>query len=98
MDRAVKFHREQLGLALRFQSPGWSEFETGTTTLALHPGSAAHPPGTCQLGFGVPNLDHFYNERRKSGVEFTSPPAAVHGRKIARFKDADGAECSVGGP
>ena len=97
MDKAVKFHKEQLGLTLRFESPHWSEFETGTTTLALHAASPEHPAGSCQLGFGVPDLDHFYGDCRNKGVEFTSPPTALHGQKIARFLDQDGAECSVSG-
>lgn len=54
MDEAVRFHTKQLGLKLRFQSPEWSEFETGTTTLALHGATTEHPAGTCQLGFRVP--------------------------------------------
>ena len=29
MNRAVAFHRDVLGLSLKFQSPGWSEFDTG---------------------------------------------------------------------
>jgi catechol 2,3-dioxygenase-like lactoylglutathione lyase family enzyme len=29
MDRAVQFYRDTLGLSLKFQSPGWSEFVTG---------------------------------------------------------------------
>jgi len=37
MDKAVKFHRDVLGLKVKFESPGWSEFATGETTLALHP-------------------------------------------------------------
>ncbi len=37
MDSAVEFYRDALGLPLKFQSPFWSEFETGETTLALHP-------------------------------------------------------------
>ena len=37
MNRAVKFYRDVLGLALKFESPDWSEFITGETTLALHP-------------------------------------------------------------
>ncbi len=43
MDRAVGFYRDTLGLALKFQSPGWSEFLTGETTLALHAADADHP-------------------------------------------------------
>ena len=38
MNRAVKFYRDVLGFQLKFESPGWSEFVTGETTLALHPG------------------------------------------------------------
>jgi hypothetical protein len=39
MDKAVKFYRDVLGLKVKFESPGWSEFVTGETTLALHPAS-----------------------------------------------------------
>jgi catechol 2,3-dioxygenase-like lactoylglutathione lyase family enzyme len=34
MNKAVKFYRDTLGLQLRFESPGWSEFATGETTLS----------------------------------------------------------------
>jgi lactoylglutathione lyase len=72
MAAAVRFHREQLGLELRFESPHWSEFETGSTTLALHPASP---------------------ER----IEFVSPPTLLHGQKLAKFQDTDGAQCSLSG-
>ena len=39
MDRAVSFYRDTLGLKLKFAAPGWTEFATGETTLALHPAS-----------------------------------------------------------
>ena len=39
MDKAVKFYRDVIGLKVKFESPGWSEFVTGETTLALHPAS-----------------------------------------------------------
>jgi len=56
-----------------------------------------HAAGTCQLGFDVVDLERFCRDLSGQGVEFTSPPTVVHGQKIARFKDADGAECSVSG-
>ena len=62
MDRAVAFHRDTLGLPLTFSSPGWSEFATGETRLGLHPASEKNPPGTVELGFGVPDLQKFYEE------------------------------------
>jgi lactoylglutathione lyase len=36
MNRSVAFYRDTLGLSVKFESPGWSEFQTGATTLALH--------------------------------------------------------------
>ena len=97
MSAAVRFHQEQLGLKLRFQSPDWSEFETGLTTLALHAASPEHPAGSCGLGFRVADIDAFYTQNTRQGVKFTSPPTSLHGQRIARFKDIDGAECSVSG-
>ena len=97
MDAAVRFHTSQLGLTLRFQSPEWSEFETGQTTLALHQASAANPAGTCQLGFRVEDMDAFFSERTRQGVAVVSPPTSLHGQRIAKLRDQDGAEFSVSG-
>jgi len=97
MSVAVRFHRERLGLELRFQSPEWSEFETGSTTLALHTASPEHPAGSCGLGFRVADVDAFYAQNLPQGLKFTSPPTDLHGQRIARFEDTDGAEYSVSG-
>jgi lactoylglutathione lyase len=97
MDNAVAFFRDRLGLELRFQSPGWTEFTTGETTLALHAASDSHPAGSASLGFGVENIDSFYASAQNDGVEFTAEPTETFGHRIARFKDSEGAECSVSG-
>lgn len=97
MDAAVRFHAEQVGLRLRLQSPEWSEFDTGSTTLALHQASAANPAGTCQLGLRVDDIDAFFAERARQGVGVVSPPTSLHGQRIAKLRDADGAEFSVSG-
>jgi lactoylglutathione lyase len=60
MDDAVRFYRDTLGLPLKSQSPGWSEFATGSTILALHPSSERNPPGTVGLGFSVDDLQAFH--------------------------------------
>ena len=70
MGEAVRFHGEQLGLKLRFQSPEWSEFDTGSTTLA---------------------------DLTANGVASVQVPTDLHGQKIAKMRDPDGAEFSVGG-
>jgi catechol 2,3-dioxygenase-like lactoylglutathione lyase family enzyme len=54
MDAAVAFYRDALGLTLAFQSPFWSEFDTGETRLALHPASDENPAGSVQLASGPP--------------------------------------------
>jgi len=94
MEKAVAFYRDTLGLPLKFQSPGWTEFATGDITLALHIASDENPPGTTQLGFGVPDLDRVYAE---SGLKFTAPPTERGEIRIARFLDSEGAECSISG-
>jgi lactoylglutathione lyase len=97
MDAAVDFHSTQLGLKLRFASPEWTEFDTGTTTLALHRASAEHPDGSCQLGFRVADVDRFCAERSAHGVEVVQAPTDLHGQRIAKLRYPDGSEFSVSG-
>lgn len=97
MDRAVKFYRDTMGLSLTFQSPGWSEFATGETKLALHPASEKNPAGRVEIGFNVPDLTKFYEEMRAKGVNFPMPPKKQDfGGSLAQFEDSEGAHVSVG--
>jgi predicted enzyme related to lactoylglutathione lyase len=96
MDRAVAFYRDTLGLPLKFTSPHWSEFTTGETTLALHPASERNPPGTVELGFGVPDLAQFHQQMAAKGVAFPMPPTRQDfGGMLARFVDSEGSHVSV---
>src|SRR3954464_3823239 len=95
MDAAIAFYRDTLGLTPAFQSPFWSEFDTGETKLALHPASDDNPPGSVQLGLATADIDNFYAAGQAEGLVFTSPPTDVHGTRIARFRDPDGAEIAV---
>lgn len=98
MDRAVKFYRDVVGLPLKFQSPGWSEFSTGETTLALHSASEKNPAGKMELGFTVGDIQQFYQEMQSKGVPFTMPPTKQDfGNTLARFVDSEGAHTSLGG-
>lgn len=85
MRRSVAFYRDVLGIPLRFESPGWSELETGATTLALHVAprrvAAADDAtlegpiaGRCSIGFSVESLDATYSELRSRGAQFVMPP------------------------
>ena len=98
MNRAVKFYRDVLGLPLKFESPGWSEFSTGDTTLALHPASTKNPAGTVELGFEVPDIGKFHQEMTARGVQFTMPPTKQdYGGLLAQFVDSEGGYSSVAG-
>jgi lactoylglutathione lyase len=101
MGRSVSFYRDTLGLALRFESPGWSEFETGATTLALHlapAGSGEARPGggscagTCSLGFSVADVDQTVAQVRARGARFIVPPTdqPAEGIRLAVCVDPDG--------
>jgi lactoylglutathione lyase len=110
MSRSVAFYRDTLGLRLKFESPGWSEFETGATTLALHGGAravdsetatqAAPGAGTCALGFSVPNLSSTYAELLKRGARFVKPPIEQpsEGIRLAVCTDPDGLTISFAEP
>jgi lactoylglutathione lyase len=90
MTRSVEFYRDQLGLILKFESPDWSEFDTGTTTLALHGGgvrrdspySGDKTAGTCSIGFNVTDIDKTYAELKAKGVAFVVPPMRREGEGI----------------
>ena len=97
MERAIGFYRDTLGLGLKFQSPGWSEFDTGATTLALHPATPAHPAGSVDVGFRGDDFQAFYDAKTAAGVTFTAPPREEHGVQLTEFLDSDGAPCSFSG-
>ena len=101
MARSVEFYRDKLGIPLKFQSPDWTEFLTGTTTLALHGGgtprkvtggSADKDAGTCSIGFNVDDVDKTYEELKAKGINFVMPPTQREGEgiKLAVCVDPDG--------
>ena len=102
MQRSVEFYRDKLGIPLKFQSPDWTEFATGTTTLALHGGGipstrapAGDPSkvaGACSIGFNVDDVDKTYEELKAKGIKFVMPPMQREGEgiKLAVAIDPDG--------
>ena len=102
MQRSVEFYRDKLGIPLKFQSPDWTEFLTGTTTLALHGGGVpANAPlagdptkqaGSCSIGFNVEDVDKTYLELQKKGIRFVMPPTQREGEgiRLAVCIDPDG--------
>ena len=102
MARSVEFYRDKLGIPLKFQSPEWTEFATGATTLALHGGGvpATQPPsgdpsktaGACSIGFNVEDVDKTYEELQAKGIRFVMPPTQREGEgiRLAVAIDPDG--------
>lgn len=105
MKRAVSFYRDIIGLCLRFESPGWTEFATDGATLALHvsEGTSSEkenpqqvPAGRCRPGLGVPNLDEFHKRMLERNVLCIQEPTNLFGAKVAQYVDSDGLAISVG--
>jgi len=97
MDRAVAFYRDTVGLQLKFASPGWSEFSTGATTLALHPASDQNPAGTTHLGLHADDIAGAHRALTAAGVRFTRQPTPEHSITLAEFVDSEGARVSLSG-
>ena len=98
MAAGLAFYRDTLGLPLRFASPGWAEFDTGATTLALHPSSQDNPSGVTRLGFRVPDMAACRRQLAGAGVRFTREPAPEHGVLLAEFAGPAGARFSLSAP
>ena len=105
MKRAVSFYRDVLGLPLKFESPGWTEFATDGATLALHRSEGDNPDGStsretpagrCRPGLSVPNLDEFHRRMVEKNVPCLEEPKETFGVRIAQYADPDGLVISVG--
>jgi len=102
MQRSVEFYRDKLGIPLKFQSPEWTEFATGATTLALHGGGTrrdyqdtgdqSKTAGACSIGFNVDDVDKTYEELKAKGISFVMPPTQREGEpiRLAVGLDPDG--------
>jgi lactoylglutathione lyase len=101
MQRSAAFYRDILGLPMKFTSPGWTEFNTGATTIALHktgentqPSSQTQgrpPAGQAQPGFVVDDLQAVYESLRGQDVHFSvTPQKQASGITLAVCHDPDG--------
>jgi len=104
MAQSVAFYRDVLGIPLKFETPGWTEFQTEGATLALHHTSSAAPQdqvqqreaaGTCRAGFQVGNLDEFHQRMTEHHVLCVQMPTSTFGTRIAQYVDPDGLVLSV---
>ena len=106
MGRSVAFYRDLVGIPLKFESPGWTEFQTDGATLALHLGDASasnavdsgkEQAGQCRAGFQVPDLDAFHQRMTEHNVPCVQQPTETFGVRIAQYVDPVGLIFSVCG-
>ena len=97
MERSIAFYRDTLGLPLRSESPGWSEFDVDGLTLALHisrtPGSApeAMATGQAELSLEVSDLDQAHTTSQSQGIAVNDPMLLENlGKRIVTLRDPDG--------
>ena len=104
MAQSVAFYRDVVGIPLKFESPGWTEFVTEGSTLALHRSDAPAPDddtsqretaGSCRTGFQVRNLDEFHSRMIENNVRCAQEPTETFGARIAQYIDPDGMVFSV---
>ena len=96
IDRAVKFHRDTLGLPLLFQAPpSLAFFQVGAVRLMLSPPENAtqdHPGSVLYLK--VKDIEGVHRTLAAKGVKFVDQPHRVHAAadydlRMTFFHDAD---------
>ena len=104
MPRSVAFYRDIVGIPVKFESPGWTEFLTDGATLALHLCDAELPDkstkefaGQCRAGFQVDDLERFHQRMVDHHVGCVQEPQETFGALIAQYVDPDGMVFSVSG-
>ena len=104
MARSVAFYRDVIGMPLKFESPGWTEFNTEGATWALHKcessvgnsdASQSETAGRCRPGFQVPNLKTFHARMLENNVPCVQEPMQTFGSRIVQYVDPDGLVFSV---
>lgn len=96
MAKAVDFYKNTLGIPLRFEDAGWSEFELpGKVTLALHPGRKKKTTDFSSVNsilcFHCKDIEGTIKSLKGKGVKFLGPPKTVcPGYRSVEFADLDG--------
>ena len=102
MERSVSFYRDQLGITLRQQFPGFAMFDTGAVTLVLSEDRAsgeANVAGATEVIFSVQDVKAGAEALKKQGVVFSHEPHPVNGPMwAANFPDPDGHLLTLFGP
>ena len=88
MSRAMAFYRDALGLAVKFESPGWTELTFGDSIVALHGGGSGARTET-GLSFQVTDLPAACARVSAHGGVISQPPQTRPGEPIMLAKVVD---------
>jgi len=92
MDRAVRFYRDILGLAVEFEQEDWAVF-AHNIGLMLSPEPLPQDAlrmNAVMLTLGVEDVHATYHELIERGVPFLVGPTDVGGAIVASLHDPDG--------
>jgi predicted enzyme related to lactoylglutathione lyase len=94
LGRAVGFYRDRLGLEVASAAPGWVEFDTGGTRIALHhrsdrPELPLHAAQRVAFAFETPDLTAWSDELHRRGLRFATAPSTADFGVYAEAVDPD---------
>ena len=97
MKRSTKFYRDTLGMKLKQQSKGWTEFSEGGTVLALHPARKKRikKNNGMLVGFSVSDFDDVVNGLKKKKAKFYKKPKKEPFGMHTIIQDPDGHLISI---
>jgi catechol 2,3-dioxygenase-like lactoylglutathione lyase family enzyme len=104
MAKSVALYKDTFGFKATYESPYWTEFDTGGVSLCLHwTGEGSRSNKTLSPGgvviLKVVKMAELVDKMKAKGVRFTEEPHEVHeGTYSVHYVDLDGNEGSFFGP
>jgi len=103
LSNSLAFYRDQLGLTVKQEIPGFAFLDGGSVMLGLSQGlarvSEPNIVGATEVVFGVESVKGAYADLKARGVSFLNEPRVVSPPMwAAAFTDPDGHRLSVYGP
>ena len=92
MEALVRLYRDVLGLPLKSESPGWSEFDLGSAILGLHRArpDTPRPVGGWVMSFEVDGLKAARSRLEAAGVTIPDDFHEIPGGVTLGIEDPDG--------
>lgn len=102
LDRSIEFYRDQLGLTLKHQIPGFAFLDAGGVSLCLSEPLAkasSQTVGATEIVFSVEHVRAAHSSLLNKRIAFLNDPRNVTGSSwAANFTDPDGHRLSIFGP